>query len=108
MIESLLTCFTCISFSLYGHIHQFLPKNLVGRLIPQNRVLGRITRFYNPAGESVSLGASSQTDIWDKYLEPFWDNPVETSAGAELSRGSLWLEYRAAEYADIIKGLSPT
>ena len=64
---------------------------------------GNLAQARGGPGEAVSFGASAQTDIWDKYLGPFWDNPVETSAGAELSRGSLWLEYRAAEYADIIK-----
>ena len=71
MIESLLACFTLISFSSYGHLHQFLPKNLVGRLIPQNRVLGRITRFYNPGqyywGKQIRGGKSGAL-YYPKYF----------------------------------------
>ena len=37
--------------------------------------------------EAVSFGASAETDIWDKYLGPFWDNPVETSVGESYQEG---------------------
>ena len=37
-----------IEFALYGHHNQFPPKNLVGRFLSHDRVLERITRFYNP------------------------------------------------------------
>ena len=55
------------------------------------------------SGESVSLGASSHTDIWDKYLGPFWDNPVETSVGQSYQEGLCGWSIGAAEYAAIIK-----
>ena len=51
----LCTFFTIISFSLYGYLHQFLSKNLAGRLIRQNWVLGRITLFYNPAHDEHDI-----------------------------------------------------
>ena len=37
-----------VSFALYGNLDQFPPKNLVGRFISHNWMLGRITHFYNP------------------------------------------------------------
>ena len=42
------SCFTHISLASHSHLNQFLPRNLVGRLIMHDRVLGRYTRFYSP------------------------------------------------------------
>ena len=49
---------------LYGHLNQFLPKNLVGRFILHNRGLGRIMRFYNPDYEEALY--------WYQYWYWYW------------------------------------
>ena len=44
--------------ALYGNFHQFLPRNLVGRLITLNRVFGRYTRFYDPVKKEIVYQAT--------------------------------------------------
>ena len=44
----LLSMFHTYSTGFYCHLYQFLPRCLVGRLITNNRMLGRFTSFYDP------------------------------------------------------------
>ena len=43
--KSFLKCLAHILLAFYGNFHKFFPRNLVGRLITYNWVLGRHTRF---------------------------------------------------------------
>ena len=73
--ESFLTSFTHISLALYGHLYHFLPRNLVGRLISKDQVLGWFTSFYDPAHSNI-LGKHNTIlcfMIYIKYiLHAYW------------------------------------
>ena len=55
-----------VSLALNHHANQVRPRNLLGRLITINRVLGRFERFYDPVFDRVIIFVLKFTQVPSK------------------------------------------